>query len=289
MLTKTSLDSEKMSVTGEELDDVFVTNLDSDHASISADKGRSATHSSSSSSSPAKLATTTAATNKKSSSTALAASINEEWRRLQAGEPLALTTQADGAGAAASCGVAVVPPATVVTAQPVRRTTQAVDVFLQPSQVEEMLGQNSLLLGLPQEGRRGVGADENPQVKSSSSAGSHSLQQHHSPLPIATPLVTAERHDRPSIWQDFMSCFSLGGAFGKKKKKKRPPAKTEDDEIPFEDIRELDFIGSGAQGAVFVGEYLREKVAVKKVKDVSYCQEARHLRKLQHPNIVKFR
>lgn len=56
--------------------------------------------------------------------------------------------------------------------------------------------------------------------------------------------------------------------------------KREDGEITFADIRELDFIGSGSQGAVFVGEYLREKVAVKKVKDVTYCQEAVHMRKL---------
>lgn len=81
----------------------------------------------------------------------------------------------------------------------------------------------------------------------------------------------------------------LSPVVGLWKNEKKPAAKSEDYEIPFADIRELDFIGSGSQGAVFVGDYLGEKVAVKKVKDINYCQEAIHMRKLSHPNVVKFR
>lgn len=73
------------------------------------------------------------------------------------------------------------------------------------------------------------------------------------------------------------------------RKEQAPPVKKDPWEIPFADIRELYFIGSGSQGAVFVGEYKGEKVAVKKVKDPSYCEGIRHLRKLKHPNIVVFR
>ena len=60
-------------------------------------------------------------------------------------------------------------------------------------------------------------------------------------------------------------------------------------EIAFADIKQLEFVGSGAQGAVFSGEYRGENVAVKKVKDKSYCDEICQLRKLSHKNIIQFR
>ncbi|KAK3727907.1 hypothetical protein QZH41_017736 [Actinostola sp. cb2023] len=58
--------------------------------------------------------------------------------------------------------------------------------------------------------------------------------------------------------------------------------------IPFEDIRELQWLGSGAQGAVFLGIYGTEQVAVKKVR-YEKDTEIKHLRDLNHPNIVRFR
>lgn len=58
--------------------------------------------------------------------------------------------------------------------------------------------------------------------------------------------------------------------------------------IPFEDIRELQWLGSGAQGAVFLGIYGVEQVAVKKVRHEKDT-EIKHLRDLNHPNIVRFR
>lgn len=59
-------------------------------------------------------------------------------------------------------------------------------------------------------------------------------------------------------------------------------------EIPFERIRDLQWLGSGAQGAVFLGRLNNELVAVKKVKDRAEA-DLKHLRKLNHPNIVHFK
>ncbi|XP_024874348.1 mitogen-activated protein kinase kinase kinase 13 isoform X6 [Temnothorax curvispinosus] len=63
---------------------------------------------------------------------------------------------------------------------------------------------------------------------------------------------------------------------------------TDDWEIPFEAISELQWLGSGAQGAVFSGKLNKEIVAVKKVKEPKET-DIRHLRKLNHPNIVHFK
>ena len=62
----------------------------------------------------------------------------------------------------------------------------------------------------------------------------------------------------------------------------------DDWEIPFEGISDLQWLGSGAQGAVFVGKFNHEFVAVKKVQH-SADTNILHLRKLNHPNIVQFR
>lgn len=59
-------------------------------------------------------------------------------------------------------------------------------------------------------------------------------------------------------------------------------------EIPFEEILELEWVGSGAQGTVFSGKLLDEIVAVKKVRDLKET-DIRHLRKLDHENIIKFK
>ena len=108
-------------------------------------------------------------------------------------------------------------------------------------------------------------------------------------LPVARNNESHDNHMQQrysSIWNGLVACLSP--VMGLVKKEDQHLEKKDNWEIPFADIRELDFIGSGAQGAVFVGEYLGEKIAVKKVKNPTYCDEARHLRKLSHPNIVKF-
>jgi hypothetical protein len=63
---------------------------------------------------------------------------------------------------------------------------------------------------------------------------------------------------------------------------------TDDWEIPFEVITDLEFVGSGAQGAVFSGKLHGEIIAVKKVREDRET-DIKHLRKLEHENIVKFK
>ncbi|XP_030386471.1 mitogen-activated protein kinase kinase kinase 13-A isoform X2 [Scaptodrosophila lebanonensis] len=64
--------------------------------------------------------------------------------------------------------------------------------------------------------------------------------------------------------------------------------RSEDWEIPFESISDLVWLGSGAQGAVFSGKLKNEIVAVKKVKELKET-DIKHLRKLDHENIIKFK
>ncbi len=59
-------------------------------------------------------------------------------------------------------------------------------------------------------------------------------------------------------------------------------------EVPFEEISELQWLGSGAQGAVFLGKFLSEEVAIKKVREQKET-DIKHLRKLKHPNIISFK
>ena len=65
-------------------------------------------------------------------------------------------------------------------------------------------------------------------------------------------------------------------------------AVSDDWEIPFESITDLQWLGSGAQGAVFLGKLFAEEVAVKKVRDIKET-DIRNLRKLNHPNIISFK
>lgn len=64
--------------------------------------------------------------------------------------------------------------------------------------------------------------------------------------------------------------------------------KEHDWEICFEDIKDLQFLGSGAQGAVFSGFFKGEWVAVKKVRERTDT-DIKHLKKLSHNNIVAFK
>jgi len=58
-------------------------------------------------------------------------------------------------------------------------------------------------------------------------------------------------------------------------------------EIPFEEITEMQWIGSGAQGAVFLGKWRNRDVAIKKVRTQGDT-DIKHLKDLDHCNIVKF-
>ncbi|CAH0547122.1 unnamed protein product [Brassicogethes aeneus] len=61
----------------------------------------------------------------------------------------------------------------------------------------------------------------------------------------------------------------------------------DDWEISFEKITQLQFLGCGGQGAVFFGMLDENPVAVKKVNELKDT-EIKNLRKLNHPNVVKF-
>nr|XP_039262213.1 mitogen-activated protein kinase kinase kinase 13-B-like isoform X1 [Styela clava] len=59
-------------------------------------------------------------------------------------------------------------------------------------------------------------------------------------------------------------------------------------EIPFESIEDLEWVGSGAQGAVFHGKYNNKSVAVKKVKHLEETSKIAEFRKFKHENVVSF-
>uniref|UniRef100_A0A0P5XEN5 Putative Mitogen-activated protein kinase kinase kinase n=1 Tax=Daphnia magna TaxID=35525 RepID=A0A0P5XEN5_9CRUS len=67
-------------------------------------------------------------------------------------------------------------------------------------------------------------------------------------------------------------------------------AKTNKDEweIPFESLRDLEWLASGAQGVVYKARMRNEVVAVKKVKDKAEAN-IRDIRQLHHPNIIHFK
>ena len=85
-----------------------------------------------------------------------------------------------------------------------------------------------------------------------------------------------------------------GGCLGSvlmlfRKKPQKNVVSEDDHEIDFDELKDsLRFIGSGGQGAVYVGEHRGEQVAVKKVKEARDT-EISHLMRLKHPNIVQFR
>ncbi|XP_071505294.1 mitogen-activated protein kinase kinase kinase 13-A-like [Diadema antillarum] len=88
---------------------------------------------------------------------------------------------------------------------------------------------------------------------------------------------------RRSLLEGLWGCLKpVWNMIGKGNQEKQ----VEDDwEVPFEHIRNLQWLGSGAQGAVFLGWLRTEAVAVKKVRDEKET-DIRHLRKLNHQNIV---
>ncbi|XP_062543104.1 mitogen-activated protein kinase kinase kinase 13 isoform X2 [Armigeres subalbatus] len=105
-------------------------------------------------------------------------------------------------------------------------------------------------------------------------------------MPGAIPGVA----NKPAGWMDgLFGCMRpVLSLIGKSHIMEMKSKQTEDWEIPFETITDLVWLGSGAQGAVFRGQLRNEEVAVKKVREVKET-DIKHLRKLDHENIVKFK
>ncbi len=160
---------------------------------------------------------------------------------------------------------------------------QSPTMELQPSELEEQLKGYEIL-----HARRSNSDDLTSTDQHSPETGHQVMTvapSHTSHTPSAAPTQSPNR----SRWLlgGLLTCLHPVAAY--LRKEQTPPIKKDSWEIPFTDIRELDFIGSGSQGAVFVGEYRGQKIAVKKVKDPSYCDGICQLRKLHHPNIVVFK
>lgn len=104
---------------------------------------------------------------------------------------------------------------------------------------------------------------------------------------IIKQAVNCEVEPRPHRWFDgFLRCFKpIWVSAGKSNIHE---IKESSWELSFEDIKELQFLGSGAQGAVFSGYLNGEWVAVKKVREKTDT-DIKHLKKLSHPNIVAFK
>lgn len=91
------------------------------------------------------------------------------------------------------------------------------------------------------------------------------------------------------FFQGLLGCLRpVWTILGKAAAAELKPQGKDDWEIPFESITDLQWLGSGAQGAVFLGKLCNEQVAVKKVRDVKET-DIRNLRKLNHPNIISFK
>ncbi len=164
---------------------------------------------------------------------------------------------------------------------------------LVPSELEEQLQGYAILHTRSPRGTNPSLSDVDDHTSTTTDQHSpEAVRRHH----VVTSAPTHETPPTAPAQSTDQSRWSLGGLFACLRPvaaylgKDQPPLVKKDSwEIPFADILELDFIGSGSQGAVFVGECRGEKVAVKKVKDPSYCDGIRRLRKLTHPNIVVFK
>ncbi|XP_023179186.1 mitogen-activated protein kinase kinase kinase 13-A isoform X2 [Drosophila hydei] len=123
------------------------------------------------------------------------------------------------------------------------------------------------------------------------SSAENTCQQRWPPHVGGGGLASAFGHpDKPISWMyGLLGCMKPVLSFiGKAGVIEVKNQRSENWEIPFESITDLDWLGSGAQGAVFSGKLKNEIVAVKKVKELKET-DIKHLRKLDHENIIKFK
>lgn len=171
---------------------------------------------------------------------------------------------------------------------------------LQLSEVEEILEHSDIVPEIESSaGRIGSsGASERDATESLESSVATATEDddssdtmtesHEDALSTAAISVRGERR-RSSLMDGLWACLSPVASLWKGREKRNHGDEEDAFEIPFADIKELELIGSGSQGIVFRGEYRGERVAVKKVKDKSYCNEISQLRKLSHPNVIQLR
>ncbi|XP_075990656.1 mitogen-activated protein kinase kinase kinase 12-like [Anticarsia gemmatalis] len=101
------------------------------------------------------------------------------------------------------------------------------------------------------------------------------------------PSAALEQDKKTVFWMGgVMECFST--VLSLFNKTDLSPTKEDDWEVPFTDLSEFLYLGAGAQGIVFRGNLKGEMVAVKKLRERSETN-IKHLRKLDHQNIVRFR
>lgn len=104
-----------------------------------------------------------------------------------------------------------------------------------------------------------------------------------------TPGMSPLGINKPIGWMDgLLGCMRPVVSLLVKSNVSDVKQKTEEWEIPFESITNLEWLGSGAQGTVFSGYLRNEIVAVKKVRDYKET-DIKHLRRLDHENIIKFK
>ena len=101
--------------------------------------------------------------------------------------------------------------------------------------------------------------------------------------------------DENSLFGTFLGCFkpifSAVNKFSENIKYTKDPIKSIDNdwEIPIDDIiNDLEFIGTGIEGSVFHGKLHGQDIACKRVKTKEETN-IKHLKKLNHMNVIKFR
>lgn len=104
-----------------------------------------------------------------------------------------------------------------------------------------------------------------------------------------SPNVPPVGINKPITWMDgLLGCMRPVVSLLVKGNTNETKQKIEEWEIPFESITNLEWLGSGAQGTVFSGYLRNEIVAVKKVREFKET-DIKHLRRLDHENIIKFK
>ena len=183
-------------------------------------------------------------------------------------------------------------PSSLAAADSAHRSRSVSPAAMEPSEVEEMLENTDIAAGTDTvESWREL---ELTDDASAAEIDGNATWTEDSSGTVTEPDTTVKANAesgrrRSSLMDGFWACLAPVATLLKSRERREEEEREDDFEIAFADIKGLDFVGSGAQGAVFCGEYKEEYVAVKKVNDAAYCDEIRQLRKLTHRNIIHFK